>query len=114
VSAPTTLAALDEILNRGGDADDVLRAVVEFLAARQGISWASISFREQGRLVAGPEAGEAARAGRIRRPVVYRGEEVGELAVEGDVDGDLLGRVATAIAPYVLLGWDTGGEAWEP
>lgn len=114
MSAPPPLAALDEILNRGGDADDVLRAVVELLAAQPDITWASISFRERDELVPGPEAGVATGAERVPRQVVYRGKEVGELAVEGTADGDLLDRVVAAIAPYVLLGWDTGGEAWEP
>ena len=26
----------------------------------------------------------------------------------------LMDEVAHLIAPHVLLGWDTGGEAWEP
>jgi hypothetical protein len=39
---------------------------------------------------------------------------VGELAVDGAPAPELLDCVAAAIAPYVLLGWDTGGEVWEP
>jgi hypothetical protein len=39
---------------------------------------------------------------------------VGELCVDGDVDAQLLGEVATRVAPYVLIGWDTGGARWEP
>ena len=50
------LEALDRILNRGGEADDVLREVVGVLAREPGIAWAGILFREEGRLVLGPEA----------------------------------------------------------
>ena len=50
------LEALDRVLNRGGDADDVLRAVVEIVSGP--FAWAGILFREDGRLVLGPEAGE--------------------------------------------------------
>ena len=46
-------------------------------------------------------------------PVVYRGERVGELVGAVD-DRAFLERVATLISPYVLVGWDTGGEGWEP
>jgi len=34
-----------------------------------------------------------------------------ELAVD---DGAFVERVATLISPYVLVGWDTGGEQWSP
>ena len=40
-SSPSdALQAVDRILNRGGDADDVLREVVAVLVARGGCSWA--------------------------------------------------------------------------
>ena len=51
------LEAIDRILNRGGEADDVLRAVVAALVERGGCSWAGILFAEEGELVLGPEAG---------------------------------------------------------
>ena len=105
---------LDEILERGGDPDDVLRAAVDLLADRRDVSWAAICFREQDQLVPGPAAGREGRARRVRAPVVYRGEEVGELAVGGAVTVEELRELATKLAPYVLLGWDTGGDAWEP
>src|SRR5205823_8805436 len=53
------LEAIDRILNRGGDADDVLRQVVAVLYERlEGSSWVGISFVEGGELVLGPELGE--------------------------------------------------------
>jgi hypothetical protein len=108
------LDAVDRILNRGGDADDVLRAVVQTLVERGGFAWAQISFVEGDALVAGPAAGEPDEGRRSTVPVVYRGRGVGELAVDGPADTELLERVATLVSAHVLLGWDTRGERWSP
>jgi putative methionine-R-sulfoxide reductase with GAF domain len=108
------LEAIDRILNRAGDADDVLRAVVTALAEEPTISWAGILFLESGGLVLGPEAGTADEERRISVPVVYQGESVGELAVDGKAELAFLERIATLVSAHVLLGWDTGGETWEP
>ena len=62
----------------------------------------------------GPTAGAPDEARRMRVPIVFQGDPVGELWVDGDPDRALLDRVAALIAPLVLIGWDTGGEAWEP
>ena len=107
------LEALDRILNRGGDADDVLRAVVDVLHERLGC-WVGIFFVEDGALVLGPVRGEPNEARRRRVPVVFGGERVAELAVDGDADQAFLERAALLISPYCLVGWDTGGESWEP
>jgi hypothetical protein len=45
--------------------------------------------------------------------VSYNGERIGELEAAG-VDEAFLERIAVLLAEYVLLGWDTGGETWEP
>ena len=108
------LEALDRILNRGGDAGEVLRSVVQVLVREPGLVWAGISFRDQDSLVAGPSAGTSDEARRVRMPVAFRGEPVGELAVDGDADPAFLERVATLVSAYVLLGWDAGDETWEP
>ena len=47
-------------------------------------------------------------------PIVFRGAFVGELSADGDVEVGLLERVATLIATFVLVGWDTDGEDWQP
>ena len=106
--------AVDRILNRGGDADDVLRAVVSALVERGGCRWAGILFVEADDLVPGPEAGEAGEEERVEVPIVYRGERVGVLAADGARDLALLERVAVLVSAHVLLGWDTGGETWTP
>lgn len=109
------LEALDRILNRGGDADDVLRSVVQVLVREPGLVWAGISFLDdRGSLVVGPSAGAADEPRRTRVPVAFRGEPVGELAVDGDADPAFLERVATLVSAYVLVGWDAGGETPQP
>ena len=108
------LEAIDAILDRGGEADDVLRAVVEELAAAPGVEWAGVAFLEEGSLVLGPEAGTPKEELRLRLPVVYEGSSVGELWVDGDADRRLLDRVVALVSAYVLIGWDTQGEVWEP
>jgi hypothetical protein len=96
------------------DADDVLRQTVAELAAADGCTWAGIFFVEEGELVLGPEAGSPDESRRASVPVTWRGDRVAELAADGDVDRARLEQVAAEIADLCLVGWDTGGEAWEP
>jgi putative methionine-R-sulfoxide reductase with GAF domain len=105
---------VQEILSRGGDADDVLREVVSTLAETPGVSWAGIAFVEDGALRLGPAAGREDERRRMRAAVSFQGSTVGELWLDGAVGVDDLDRVASLIASLVLIGWDTGGEAWEP
>src|SRR5262245_30011962 len=107
-------AGIEEIIEGGGEADDVLRGVVSALAARPTVTWAAIAFVEDGPLRLGPAAGDPDESRRQQVPIDFQGSPVGELWVDGDLPGDELHRVATLIAPLVLIGWDTGGEAWEP
>jgi putative methionine-R-sulfoxide reductase with GAF domain len=106
--------ALDRILGGGGEADDVLRSALEALVADPAIEWACISFVEDDRLVAGPEAGMPDESRRSHVPIVFQGSPVGELAVDGDAPAAFLGRVAALLSAYVLIGWDTRGEPWDP
>jgi hypothetical protein len=112
-AARGALEAVDRIVNRGGEADDVLRATVAVLHERLA-SWAGISFVEEGALVLGPSAGEPNESERVSVPVTFKGDRVAELAVDGYDDRAVLERVATLISPYALVGWDTAGEPWEP
>jgi putative methionine-R-sulfoxide reductase with GAF domain len=104
----------ERVLAEGGEADEVLRALVETLADEPGIDWAGVAFLDEGLLVLGPRAGEPDEARRMRVTVRYEGAAVGELWADGDVDVEALERVAERAADYVLVGWDTGGESWEP
>jgi hypothetical protein len=109
-----SLEQLGHLLETGGDADDVLRAVVKLLTDEPGVLWAAIRFLEDGELVLGPSAGEPDEDRRIATPITYRGDPVGELLVDGHAEPELLAGYAQELAPFVLLGWDTFGEAWEP
>ena len=109
-----TLEAVHRIVEEGGDADDVLRGVVEALATDPDVDWAAIRFIEEGELVLGPASGEPDEGRRSVTSIRYRGEQVGELLVDGAADEAALTRVADVISEYVLLGWDTGGQTWEP
>jgi hypothetical protein len=104
------LEAVDRILNRGGDVDDVLRDVLAALQER-GVSYAAIRFVEDGELVDGPAAGEPTPG--LVTPVVYDGKWIGELELSVD-DSAFAERLALLISPYVLVGWDTAGEPWAP
>lgn len=109
-----TLEKLAGILESRGEADDILRAATSVLAETPGAVWAGIAFLEEGELVLGPEAGEPDGTRRTRVPISFSGNPVGELQVDGNVDRRLLERVAEMVSTYVLIGWDTGGETWEP
>jgi hypothetical protein len=105
------LEAIERILNRGGDADDVLRAVLGVLERLH--PYAAVEFVEGDQVVRGPETGASA-ASSSSFPVMYEGQPIGALLVTEaqDEDDAFLERVATLISPYVLVGWDTGGEPW--
>jgi L-methionine (R)-S-oxide reductase len=54
-------------------------------------------------------------------PISYDGLVVAEIDIDsdrpaafGDGDRTFLERVAELLSPYCLVGWDTGGEPWEP
>jgi hypothetical protein len=104
------LEAVDGILNRGGEADDVLRDVLAVLHER-GIAYAAIRFVEEGELVDGPAVGEPTQS--LITPLFSAGKRVGEHEHAVD-DQAFAERVAVLISAYVLVGWDTSGEPWAP
>lgn len=108
------LEALDGILDRGGEPDDVLRAAVSVLAEDPGIVWAGIAFLDEGALALGPTAGEPDESCRTSVPIAFQGSRVGELWFDGAAEHGFLERVATLLSAHVLIGWDTNGEVWEP
>ena len=109
-----TLEELDRILDGGGEPDDALRKVVSALVAEPGIAWAGIAFIDRGALALGPAAGEPDEDRRIRVPIAFHASNVGELWIDGVADRAFLERVAALLSSYVLIGWDTSGETWEP
>jgi hypothetical protein len=115
-SAEEALETIDRILEKGGDADDILREVVAALHKDAGYSWVGIFFLEDGELALGPEAGTQNESRRTSLPVTWQGAPVAELAVDDAPEEDrmFLERVAVLVSGYCLVGWDTGGESWEP
>jgi hypothetical protein len=105
------LAAVERIVAAGGDADEVLRAAVAALH-EAGLPWVALRFNEEGTLVEGPSAGTRPPV-TVAVPVTYNGERIGELEAAG-TDEASLARAAALLAEHTLLGWDTGGETWEP
>jgi len=108
------VAEIEAIVGEGDDADDVLRRVVAALDRRY--AWAGILFVEGGALVLGPAAGEPDEARRTQVPVTFNGDRIAEVAVDGapEEDRTFLERVAELVAGHCLVGWDTGGEDWNP
>ena len=102
------LEAVERVLNRGGEADDVLRQVVAILHERLG-RFVRISFVEVDSLVQGPAAGDETETTAF--PIAFQGSRVADLEAGGELDG---GRTRAArdawrssISPYALVGWDT-------
>lgn len=99
------LEELELALSDPDDADDVLRETVRILVEEPAVTYAAIAFTEDGELVAGrPPRGQ----------VTFQDATVGELWVDGEAAVTFLERIADLVSAHVLLGWDTGGEAWKP
>jgi len=100
MSAADLLEAIDDIVRRGGDAEDVLQDAVTTIVDRGGALWAAVLFNDEGELVPGPHAGIADPGARRQAPIVLGGARLGELAVDGLDDQPLIERVAAILSPY--------------
>jgi putative methionine-R-sulfoxide reductase with GAF domain len=98
------------------DADDRLRQAVAELVTRDDCAWAGIYFVEEGNLALGPQAGTPDEARRTHVPVTWQGDRIAELAIDDAPEDDrtFLERVAALVSGHCLVGWDTGGESWDP
>jgi putative methionine-R-sulfoxide reductase with GAF domain len=126
------LEAVDRILNREPEADEVLRQAVAALHDRIGrYRWVGLWFVEGEELLLGPRAGAregvpdrlalgSGDAGAVAVPVRYEGRQVGLLTIDPS-DGAppdpeeraFLERVALVVSAHCLVGWDTGGVGWD-
>jgi hypothetical protein len=115
------LETIEAVAARETEADDVLRGSVGALAEQLEARWVAIAFVEDGRLQIGPAAGDLPdppAAPAVSEPVLYDGAEVAEIWIGADspvddADREFLTRAALLLSPYCLVGWDTGGQAWE-
>ena len=108
------------IIDSGEEADQILRASLAAVHEEAGAPWSAIAFVEEHEMAVGPLLGRAPEgtpAPALAVPIVYRGDTVAGLwfgsATRRALDADL-SRVAALLAPYCLVGWDTGGEQWDP
>jgi hypothetical protein len=108
------------LIDGGEEADEILRAALAAVHEGAGAPWSAIAFVEEGRMAIGPVAGSApddTPAPALTVPIVYRGDTVAALWLGSAPDPAVvaeLDRAATLLAPFCLVGWDTGGEEWIP
>ena len=113
-------ARVQAIVDGGEEADDILRASLVALHEAVAAPWSAIAFVEEGQMAVGPligDAPESAPEPALAVPIVYRGDTVAALWFGSEAPPAVaaeLGQVAALLAPYCLVGWDTGGEQWVP
>lgn len=118
---PGATEAIEAIIAHEPEADQILREAVVALYERiPEVRSVAVAFVENGALAPGPIAGDPlAGTPPVTAPVLYDRRPVAELWIDGgdspdEGDRALLARVCELLSPYCLVGWDTGGEAWEP
>ena len=108
------------IVDSGEEADEILRESLAVLHEAGGAPWSAIVFVEEREMAVGPLLGAAPEGTPVPAltvPITYRGDTVAGLWFGSETPRELdadLSRVAAMLAPYCLVGWDTGGESWEP
>jgi hypothetical protein len=118
---PGTMEAVEAIIAHEPEADQILReAVVVLYEQIPDARSVAVAFVENGQLAPGPIAGDPiSGTPPVTEAVLYEGRPVAELWIAGGGSPDggdraLLARICELLSPYCLVGWDTGGEAWEP
>ena len=109
------IEAIERIVNRESEADEILRQSVATIAKRFD-TFCGIRFVEDGGMLDGPSGGAYAEPQAVV-PITYDDSSIAEIALgtplEED-DRDTFDRIAKLLSPFCLVGWDTGGEAWNP
>ena len=111
----TVVAAIEQILERSEEADQILLGTIAALSShyKPGVG---IRFIEEGSFSHGPWAGEAGVV-TTEVEVRYDGELVALLVTPAPLDDDARKtweQVANLVSAFCLVGWDIGGEDWEP
>lgn len=109
------VAAIQAIVDGADEADQILLGTIAYLAERYGAG-VGMRFVEEGAFTNGPWAGATGSA-LSQVPIHYDGELVGEFITSIELDDAARGTfeaVAAIVGDYCLVGWDIGGEDWEP
>ena len=109
------VAAIQAIVDGADEADQILLGTIAKLAERYGAG-VGIRFVEEGTFTAGPWAGPSGSA-MTQVPIHYDAELVGEFVASVELDEAARATfeaVAAIVGDYCLVGWDIGGEDWEP
>ncbi len=114
MSMPDLVSDIAAVVAGAEEPDDAIRAAVLRLVGDPRVTWAEVAFVEDGELVAGPAAGDIGASTVLTSRIDWQGDPVGELRVAGDLPPGELTAIAAVLSAPVLLGWDTGGEPWEP
>ncbi len=97
------------------EADEILRQSVATIAKRFE-TFCGVRFVEDGGMIDGPSGGDYAEPQAVV-PITYDDSSIAEIVLgtplEQD-DRDAFDRIAKLLSPFCLVGWDTGGEAWNP
>ena len=108
------MADVAALVDSGDEADQILRAVVGRIAGEHGIRRVAIEFVEPAGALVGPSSGETAGDEPSATPITFSRDEVARLLVEGiPLDPAAAAEIARLVAPYCLVGWDTGGADWD-
>ena len=111
----TVVAAIAQILERSEEADQILLGTIAALSSHYETG-VGIRFIEEGSFSDGPWAGEAGTVA-TEVEVRYDGELVAVLVTPATLDTSAIEtwqQVANLVSAFCLVGWDIGGEDWEP
>jgi hypothetical protein len=106
---------VQRLVDEGEEADAIVRGAVARLAADRA-GGVGLRFVEEGAFVEGPWVGPSGPVADAV-PVSYDGDVVAELVATGPLDDRERAaweRIALLLSPFCLVGWDIGGEEWEP
>ena len=93
--------AVQAIVDRSEEADQILLGTIALLSEHYG-GGVGLRFVEEGAFSDGPWAGPT-------------GDVVGQVPIRYDDEArTTFERVAAIVGDYCLVGWDIGGEDWEP
>ena len=107
--------AVERIINRESEADEILRQSVATIAKRFE-TFCGIRFVEDGGMIDGPSGGAYAEPQAVVA-ITYDDSSIAEIVLGAPLeeeDRDAFDRIAKLLSPFCLVGWDTGGEAWNP